>query len=101
MNNNEGTNSTIFDDLGSGQQYGSFNVTVSGNENEILSFSLNSNAIADLNSAISLNQQFFSVGGTLTPSTTPVPEPSSVLGLLAFAGLSLKAVAKRKKVEIK
>lgn len=96
LNNNEGTNSTIFDDLGSGQQYGSFNVAVSGNESEILSFSLNSNAIADLNSAISLNQQFFSVGGSSQPQ--PVPEPSSILGLLAFAGLSLKAVAKRKKV---
>lgn len=94
LNNNVGTSSTIFNDLGSGKQYGNFNVTILGDLREILSFSLNSDGIADLNSAISLNEQFFSVGGSLTP----VPEPSSILGLLAFAGLSLKAVAKRKKV---
>lgn len=93
LNNNVRNSSKIFNDLGSGKQYGNFNLTVSGDESEILSFSLNSDAIADLNSAISLNEQFFSVGGTLKP----VPEPSSILGLLAFVGLSLKVVAKRKK----
>lgn len=98
LNNNIGASSAIFNDLGSGKQYGNFNVTVGDeDQSKILSFSLNSNAIADLNNAISRNEQFFSVGGTLEP----VPEPSSILGLLAFAGLSLKAVAKRRKVESK
>lgn len=89
LNNTGNSNSTIFDDLGSGQQYGNFNVTVAGLESEILPFSLNTNAIADLNQAISLDQQFFSIGGTLTPATTSVPESSTIAGLLLIGGLAL------------
>jgi hypothetical protein len=89
LNNTGNSNPTIFDDLGSGQPYGNFNVTVAGLESEILPFSLNTNAIADLNQAISLHQQFFSIGGTLTPVTTSVPESSTIVGLLLIGGLAL------------
>jgi hypothetical protein len=54
--------SSIYNDLGSGKNYGTFNVSTSGDENEILSFVLNSNAIADINAR---SGQFFSIGGAL------------------------------------
>ncbi len=52
----------IYNDLGSGKNYGTFNVTAFGDQNEILSFVLNSNAIADINAR---SGQFFSIGGAL------------------------------------
>ncbi|MEH2375084.1 hypothetical protein [Nostoc sp.] len=42
-------NVNIYNDLGSGKNYGTFNVSTFGNRDEILSFILNSNAIADIN----------------------------------------------------
>ncbi|MFN6487100.1 MULTISPECIES: hypothetical protein [unclassified Nostoc] len=52
----------IYNDLGSGKNYGNFNVTASGDQNEILSFVLNSDAIADINKR---SGEFFSIGGAL------------------------------------
>ncbi|MEH1901507.1 MAG: hypothetical protein V7L04_08850 [Nostoc sp.] len=52
----------IYNDLGSGKNYGTFNVSTFGNSNEILSFVLNSDAIADINNR---SGKFFSIGGAL------------------------------------
>ncbi|MEH2012523.1 PEP-CTERM sorting domain-containing protein [Nostoc sp.] len=55
-------NNSIYNDLGSGKNYGTFNVSTLGNSDEILSFILNSDAIADINAR---SGQFFSIGGAL------------------------------------
>ncbi|MEH2269167.1 MAG: PEP-CTERM sorting domain-containing protein [Nostoc sp.] len=55
-------NVNIYNDLGSGKNYGTFNVSTSGNQDEILSFVLNSDAIADINAR---SGKFFSIGGAL------------------------------------
>jgi hypothetical protein len=49
----------IYRDLESGKNYGTFQVTSAGDRDEILSFALNSNAIADINAA---GEEFFSMG---------------------------------------
>ncbi|MBN3922174.1 PEP-CTERM sorting domain-containing protein [Nostoc sp. NMS4] len=99
-------NNTIYNDLGSGKNYGNFKVTTSGDSSEILSFALNSNAIADINAR---KGNFFSVGGALqgdlteeylfsesggqafaklvvNTNSTPVPEPSALGGIM-LAGI--------------
>ncbi|WP_373526502.1 PEP-CTERM sorting domain-containing protein [Nostoc sp.] len=55
-------NINIYNDLGSGKNYGTFNVNTFGDSDEILSFVLNSDAIADINAR---SGQFFSIGGAL------------------------------------
>ncbi|WP_292705374.1 PEP-CTERM sorting domain-containing protein [Nostoc sp. NMS2] len=98
-------NNTIYNDLGSGKNYGTFNVTTSGDPNEILSFALNSNAIADINAR---SGNFFSIGGALLgdlneeylfsesgsqgfaklvvdTNSTPVPEPSALGGIVVVS----------------
>lgn len=104
----------IYNDLGSGKNYGTFKVSTSGDQNEILSFVLNSDAIADINAN---SGQFFSIGGailgdlgigdqylfgfsglgssaTLVVDTdiTTVPEPGTLGGavLVGITGLCLK-----------
>ncbi len=125
LNNNQDTNTAIFDDLGTGQSYGTFDVSTSGSETGILSFTLNATAIADINAAAG---GFFSIGGALDAESLSspgrqnlfgfsnnasgrrsvqqlvinVPEPSSVLGTLAFgvfgAGWVLKHRQKNQKI---
>ncbi|MEH2309295.1 hypothetical protein [Nostoc sp.] len=55
-------NAVIYNDLVSGKNYGTFNVSTFGNSDEILSFVLNSDAIADINAR---SGRFFSIGGAL------------------------------------
>lgn len=96
LNNNTGFNNEIWTDLKSGENYGNFDVTVSGNEFEILNFSLNSNAIDDINIAILENQQFFSIGGTL--ASVPIPEPLTLFGTgtaLGFGALFKRRLSKK------
>src|SRR5262249_12747331 len=66
LNANTGTSATIFADLGSGTSYGTFTVTNSGPLTEVLSFTLNAAAVADINAAAG---GFFSIGGALDPIT--------------------------------
>ncbi len=56
-------NAAIFNDLGTGTSYGAFDVSTAGNPADILSFPLNSAAVADINAAAG---GFFSIGGSLT-----------------------------------
>lgn len=68
LNNNQGSNINIYNDLGTGTSYGEFVVdTTTGTPEDILSFTLNAAAIADIQSRAgqsSLNG-FFSIGGAL------------------------------------
>lgn len=122
LNYNVGTNDAILEDLGTGQSYGTFEVSTTGTPTKVLSFSLNSAAIADIQKASNAGEKFFSIGGSLlnpnSPSvrrelfgnsgeggvqrlrivTSPVPEPPLILGstvALCF-GVFLKKQYSRK-----
>ena len=62
LNNNVGTSFDIYNDLGSGISYGEFEIFENYNEDEILSFELNSAAVADINASAG---GWFSIGGSL------------------------------------
>jgi hypothetical protein len=115
LNNNNGTNASIFNDLGSGKSYGTFNVSTT-DTNDLLAFTLNSAALADIDLA---KGGFFSIGGALlsidNPDITeylfgfsggaqrlivetdsvaqPIPTPALLPGLV---GLGMAALRKRK-----
>jgi hypothetical protein len=61
LNTNDATNAAIFADLGTGRSYGTFEVS-RGLGNAVVSFPLNSAAVADLNAS---RAGFFSIGGAL------------------------------------
>jgi hypothetical protein len=61
LNDNVGTSQAIFDDLGTGTTFGSFEVGV-GDRTDVLSFDFNAAAVAAFNAA---RGNFFSVGGRL------------------------------------
>lgn len=117
---NNSPNNTIYNDLGSGKNYGTFNVTTSGDPNEILNFALNSNAIADINAR---SGNFFSIGGALLgdlseeylfsesgdqgfaklvvdTDSTHVPEPSA-LGGIVVAGIGSWWLKRKRKASLK
>ena len=71
----------VYSDLGSGNSYGSADVTTS---NTFVTIALSANGVADLRAAVASGQQFFIIGGT----TAPVPEPSKT----AMFALGLGAV---------
>ncbi|BAY62588.1 YD repeat protein [Calothrix brevissima NIES-22] len=59
LNNRIGTNAAIFEDLGTGSSYGTFDVSTSGNSQDILEFELNADAITAINDGTG---GFFSIG---------------------------------------
>ncbi len=87
LNTNVGTSQAIYDDLGSGVLYGSILVTSLTNPTDV---PLNAAGLAALNDAISGAAEYFSIGGTTSPGTAPIPEPGTALLLgAALAGFGL------------
>ncbi len=68
LNNNTGPGASIANDLGSGRNYGSFQVAMNGPASEVLSFDLNADAIADLNASLG---NYFSIGGSMEGQPAP------------------------------
>lgn len=68
LNANNGTSEAIYNDLGDGTLYGSFEVPTAGNSEELVSFPLNAAAIADITALA--GSGFFSLGGSLPDSST-------------------------------
>jgi hypothetical protein len=110
LNAKGGPSASIVNDLGSGKNYGSFQVPMTGAAPPVLSFSLNANAIADMNASLG---GYFSIGGSMEGQPAPnvdrfvfgvtqgdpvqlqlvvVPEPGlGSLILLAGAGWAMRA----------
>jgi len=91
LNNNTGTSAAIFNDLGSGVLYGSALITDLNLPNP-LTVSLDAEALAALNGA---RGSFFSIGGTLTPSSVPEPRSVVLLASLLLAFAPLRKLARR------
>lgn len=86
-------NQAIFEDLGTGSQYGSRIFPVNPNLLSQVAIDLSSLAILDINAR---KGQYFVVGGTVTPDQSSVPEPSTMaLLLLAFAAMALPYLKKK------
>lgn len=101
---NDSTNISIYNDLETGNSYGSFTISNSGNVGDVLSFTLNSNAINDINNN---TENYFAIGGNsingvlfsssnsstlntleLETSSSSVPfEFSPTLGLFIIGGI--------------
>ena len=89
LENNNGTSSAIYDDLGSGKNYGSYDLSTNVSYT-LLTFDLNANAIADFSADES--NGFFATGGTYgaAVSSTPGPESAVVMGIAALGVLRRK-----------
>ena len=88
LNNNNGTSQAIYDDLGSGINYGSIVVADDGTPDPLV-IALNQNALQLINRRAG---EFFSIGGTLNT----VPEPAS-MALLLFGGAAAAFRARRRR----
>jgi hypothetical protein len=88
LNTNDGTSAAIYNDLGSGINYGSAIVPDDGSPDPLV-IALNQNAIDLINRRAG---EFFSIGGTLSP----VPEPAS-MALLLLGGGAVAFRARRRR----
>ncbi len=81
---NASPNASIYNDLATGN-YGSYSVNTIADYTNPVNIALDAAAISDLNAVVD-SDAFFSIGGTLSP-TSPVPEPSSYWLLLGMVAL--------------
>jgi hypothetical protein len=79
VNQNTNSDTTAYNDLGGGQQYGS-GVFTSANLNQDVTITLDAAALANLNAAIG---EQFAIGGAVTTLGT---DPSSTAELFAYSG---------------
>ena len=77
LNNKNGVNALIYEDLGTGTSYGEFEISVDGLSTDILSFDLNDSFIADINNAAG---GWLSVGGRLLTPGSPSGGGEGVFG---------------------
>lgn len=102
LNNNQGTNAAIYDDLGSGKRYGSFALSTGLAIGDVVVLTLNSDGLADLNAAIAAQADHFAIGGTLSfkpvvaPTDNVVPDSVNTLVLLGLAAVCFWLVRSRK-----
>jgi hypothetical protein len=82
-NKDNGPNSSIYNDLGSGVTYGSIAIPDDSSTPNPLLITLNASAVSAINGT---RNGYFSIGGTISPTT--VPEPTSLL-LLSTALLAV------------
>jgi hypothetical protein len=75
----------IYDDLGTGNSYGSFAYEI-GDAQTYRTLTLNSRARADLNAAIENQDAQWAIGGSFE-STAPIPEPETYALMLAGLGV--------------
>ncbi len=88
--------SSLYTALESGRWYGLFGLDPNTSFGGPLSFSLNGNAIADLNADIANGDQYFAIGGTVDPAA-PVPEPAAwAMMLTGIAGLGAAMRSRRR-----
>jgi len=102
LNANTGTSLGIFNDLGSGTSYGSFSISTSHGFFDVVSLTLNSAGLADLNAAISGGAQQFAIGGMLTPTPVvdqhnSVPDSANTLVLFGLAAAGIWSLRNRKR----
>ena len=76
LNNNVGTNESVYNDLGTGVSYGEFEILREELSTDVLSFNLNAEAIFDINAAMG---GWFSVGGSLLSPGSPMPDGTELL----------------------
>ena len=76
LNNKNGINALIYEDLGSGASYGEFEIFAEGLPEDILSFELNAAAIADIDASAG---GWFSIGGSLLSFGSPVGDGTELL----------------------
>lgn len=98
LNTKLGTNASIFDDLGSGTNYGKFVIPTSLSQTDVVSLTLNSAGVADLNKAIESGATKFAIGGTLLapePVGRSVPDSTSTFALFGAAAASLWALRRK------
>ena len=90
LNSNNGVSQAIYDDLGSGVHYGSFDITVAGDPSEILMLELNEGFISDINASILGTDQYFSIGGQRSLPAVPIPAAAwlFVSGLIGLIGVA-------------
>lgn len=94
-------NPTIVADLGSGKLYGTQFIPA---VNPVQYFiALDSNAVNDLQAAINAGDTYFSTGGTIFPSTTATPEPSTLtlLGISAVCSIGYGWRRRRQTVSLR
>lgn len=83
-----GTNAAIYNDLGSGVEYGS---TAYGGDAYSVSLGLDAAAVTAINAAANSDSGNFAIGGTLSASAAP--DAASTAGLLGLSGAALLGAA--------